>query len=127
MRILSQDGMKDIPYEIAMIDMCKHCTEEKYMIYAQGTFCGANADDNFVLMAEYSTEAKARKAMEMLHEVYTGIPLILQNVDISGEAEEMFKKWKKQGIFVVSENQPSKVEYVGNILFQFPADDEVEV
>lgn len=63
----------------------------------------------------------------MLHEVYTGIPLILQNVDISEEAEEMFKKWKKQGIFVVSENQPSKVEYVGNILFQFPADDEVEV
>lgn len=67
------------------------------------------------------------KAMEMLHEAYTGIPLILQNVDISDDVKEMFEKWKKQGICVVSENQPSKVEYVGNVLFQFPSDDELEV
>ncbi len=124
MRILSQDGLRegiiDVPYEQVSIEqkeneiwcgysstMDRHCVGKRF--------------------AKYSTEVKARKAMDMLHEVYTGIPLILQNVDISEEAEEMFKKWKKQGIFVVSENQPSKVEYVGNILFQFPADDEVEV
>lgn len=120
MRILSQDGKYDFPYEKVCLEV-----SDSGKIFAQGDIWGA--EDNYIEVAKYENEAKARKAMDILHEVYTGIPLILQNVDISEEAEEMFKKWKKQGIFVVSENQPSKVEYVGNILFQFPADDEVEV
>lgn len=117
MRILSQDGLQiqDLPYEKTRVYI------EKDGITVKGLFDGVIFE-----LAKYSTEAKARKAMEMLHEAYTGIPLILQNVDISDDVKEMFKKWKKQGICVVSENQPSKVEYVGNVLFQFPTDDEVE-
>lgn len=119
MRILSQDGKIDLPYE--RIGIHRNSTE----IYAIPT-SDSNPQNRYWEMAKYSTEAKARKAMEMLHEAYTGIPLILQNVDISDDVKEMFDKWKKQGICVVSENQPSKVEYVGNVLLQFPADDEVE-
>lgn len=123
MRILSQDGlhegMIDVPYE-------QVCIEQK----ENEIWCGYSSTmDRHCAgkcFAKYSTEAKARKAMDMLHEAYTGIPLILQNVDISDDAKEMFEKWKKQGICIVSENQPSKVEYVGNVLFQFPGDDEVE-
>lgn len=123
MRTLSQDGMADLPYE--SIGICIHYHNKTEIIaYPAGTY---SPDDEYWTLAKYSTEEKARKAMEMLHEAYTDIPLILQNVDISDDVKEMFKKWKKQGICVVSENQPSKVEYVGNVLFQFPSDDEVEV
>lgn len=118
MRILSQgNGKYDLPYENIVLEKMMDCN----------TVCAYTGTGQPFKMAVYSSAEKMDKAMEMLHEVYTGIPLILQNVDISEEVEEMFKKWKKQGIFVVSENQPSKVEYVGNILFQFPADDEVGV
>lgn len=124
MRILSQDGLHDgiidVPYEQVSIEQKEN-----------EIWCGYSStmDRHCVgkCFAKYSAEAKARKAMEMLHEAYTGIPLILQNVDISDDVTKMFEKWKKQGICVVSENQPSKVEYVGNVLFQFPTDDEVEV
>lgn len=121
MRILSQNGRIDLPYEVISVELVGGTT-----IVAQTYLFGSGAD-NFATIAEYSIESKARKAMEMLHEAYTGIPLILQNVDISDDVKEMFEKWKKQGICVVSENQPSKVEYVGNILFQFPFDDELQV
>jgi len=122
MRILSQDGKIDVPYEQCGLTMFFN------EILSGNWDINANIGGNKAYkMAEYSTEAKARKAMEMLHEAYIGIPLILQNVDISDDVTKMFEKWKKQGICVVSENQPSKVEYVGNVLFQFPADDEVEV
>lgn len=127
MRILSQEKLGlnyDIPYEQVCLNINKK-SENSFRIYAWNSL--SNSDDSCYLVAEYSTEAKARKAMEMLHEAYTGIPLILQNVDISEDVREMFEKWKNQGIFVVSENQPSKVEYVGNVLFRFPADDEAEV
>lgn len=118
MRILSQDnGKYDLPYENIVLEKMMDCNT----IYA---YTGTGQPFK---MAVYSSSEKMSKAMEMLHEAYTGIPLILQNVDISDDVKEMFEKWKKQGICVVSENQPSKVEYVGNVLFQFPADDEVEV
>lgn len=122
MRILSQDGRIDLPYENFSLSI----TQDNCIVTARDVV--ARPKEMLIgVVAKYSTEAKARKAMEMLHEAYTGIPLILQNVDISDDVREMFEKWKKQGICVVSENQPSKIEYVGNILFQFPADDEVEV
>lgn len=105
MRILSQDRKFDFPYE----RVCLEVTDSG-KIFAQGDIWGA--EDNYIEVAKYSTGAKARNAMEMLREAYTGIPLILQNVEISDDVKEMFDKWKKQGIFVVSENQPSKVEYV---------------
>lgn len=118
MRILSQNnGKYDLPYENIVLEKMMDCNT----IYA---YTGTGQPFK---MAVYSSGERMRKAMEMLHEAYTGVPLILQNVDISDETMEMFEKWKRQGICVVSENQPSKVEYVGNVLFQFPDDDEVEV
>lgn len=123
MRILSQIGRIDLPYE--KVGICINVHNDKEIIAYP--IVGNSTEDEYWSLAEYSTEAKARKAMDMLHEAYTGIPLILQNVDISDDVKEMFEKWKKQGICVVSENQPSRVEYVGNVLFQFPSDDEVEV
>ena len=125
MRILSQDGKIDVNYDLVALVSCYKCKDGNGW-FEICMYSGALSAKN-VRMAKYSTEEKARKAMEMLHEAYTGIPLILQNVDISDDVMEMFKKWKKQGICVVSENQPSKVEYVGNILFQFPQNNEIEV
>lgn len=122
MRILSQDGKIDVPYD----NFAFSITKDNCIVATRDSIATLSEIESGVV-AKYSTEAKARKAMEMLHEAYTGIPLILQNVDISDDVKEMFEKWKKQGICVVSENQPSKVEYVGNILFQFPSDDEAEV
>ncbi len=122
MRILSQDGRIDLPYENFSLNI----TQDNCIVAARDVV--ARPTEMLIgIVAKYSTEAKARRAMEMLHEEYAGIPLILQNVDISDDVKEAFEKWKKQGICVMSENQPSKVEYVGNILFQFPADNEVEV
>ena len=123
MRILSQDGKIDVNYDLGNLSIASgRCEDaERASIYFHSCSC-----PNATRLAEYTSVEKARKAMEMLHEAYTGIPLILQNVDISDDVKEMFEKWKKQGICVVSENQPSKVEYVGNALFQFPSDDELE-
>lgn len=61
MRILSQDGLQiqDLPYERARIYL------EKDGITVKGLFDGIIFE-----LAEYFTEAKARKVMEMLHEAY---------------------------------------------------------
>lgn len=124
MRIISQDGMIDVPYDLSALSIGYGEPDHKYHIYIRSKLL----DERPCIFASYSTEAKAKKAMEMLREAYTRLPIIMQNVDISEDVAEMFEKWKKQGICIqTANNEPSKVECINNGYFQFPADDEVEV
>lgn len=63
----------------------------------------------------------------MLRETYVGMPIVMQNVDISEDMAKEFERLKKCGIMAQAENQPSKVDFINNAIFQFPKDDEVEV
>lgn len=114
MRIISQSGRFDIPYENAVV-------------YAEYESVIAKVGDERYVMGKYSTEEKAVKAMEMLREAYIGIPIVMQNVDISEDVAKEFERLKKYGIMVRAEKQPSKVECLSNAVFQFPQDDEIEV
>lgn len=126
MRLISQDGTIDIPYENVML-------EESYVgIYGDGLAIW-DIEAYFALqerhkcIALYSSEEKAKKAMEMLRETYIGMPIVMQNVDVSEDMTKKFETLKKCGVVVRTEDQPSKVEYINNTVFRFPEDDEVEV
>ena len=114
MRVISQHGNVDLPYE--QIVVC-HAMESVIALYN---------GEKYVL-GEYSSKEKAYKAMEMLREAYAGMPIVMQNVDVSEDVAEEFERLKKCGIMVRAENQPSKVNFINNAVFQFPQDDEIEV
>ena len=114
MRVISQHGNVDLPYE--QIVVC-HAMESVIALYN---------GEKYVL-GEYSSKEKAYKAMEMLREAYIGMPIVMQNVDISEDVAEEFERLKKCGIMVRAENQPSKVDFINNAVFQFPQDEDVEV
>ena len=123
MRVISQDGTIDMPYEEALITL--GCSGDKreyhingHLIYQEGS--------SSVKIATYSTEEKAKKAMEMLRDAYIGMPIVMQNVDVSEDVSREFERLKKCGIVVQTENQPSKMECISNAIFQFPAEEELE-
>jgi hypothetical protein len=116
MRVISQDGTTDVPYENVVL----YQDEKEIMCIFSGIYIGRK-------LAQYSTEAKAIKAMEMLRETYIGMPIVMQNVDISEDVAKEFGRLQKCGIMVQTENQPSKVDFINNAVFQFPQDDEIEV
>lgn len=105
MRVISQDGAFDMPYEMSII------------------WCG---DDGAVLLhpigetgerqtfAQYSTEEKAKKAMEMLRLAY--------------ENNEFYHHTANSEHFVEICNMLSKEEYKKSTseYFQFPAEEELE-
>lgn len=100
MRILSQEKLGlnyDIPYEQVCLNINKK-SDNSFRIYAWHIL--SNSDDSCFLVAEYSTETKARKAMEMLRNEYHG--------------------------YKVEETYHEGTEYYHPI-FRFPSDDEVEV
>lgn len=116
MRIISQNGTIDMPY-----DMCCVWRQEEVI------YCRVVGSDDNVTMATYSSEDKAEKAVEMLRVAYIGMPIVMQNVDVSEDFAKEFEGLKKCAVVVQAENQPSKVEYINNAIFQFPQDDEIEV
>ena len=114
MRVISQSGNYDFPYEHIVV---RH--EMEYVM-------AVHKEKEYVL-GKYSSDDKAIKAMEMLREAYTGIPIVMQNVDVSEDMAKEFERLNKFGVMVRAENQPSKVDFINNAIFQFPQDDEIEV
>ncbi len=114
MRVISQHGNVDLPYE--QIVVC-HATESVIALYNGEKY----------ILGKYSSKEKAYKAMEMLRETYIGMPIVMQNVDVSEDVAKGFERLKKCGVIVQAENQPSKVDFINNAVFQFPQDDEIEV
>ena len=123
MRVISQDGTIDVPYDYFSLSVASGKYEDVEVAYI---YCHNLSSPNGTKLAEYSTKAKAIKAMEMLREAYIGMPIVMQNVDISEDVAREFERLKKCGIIVQTENQPSKIECISNAIFQFPAEEELE-
>ena len=113
MRVISQNGC-DYPYESIAISYGDG------IIYARPI---SNMDKRY-LIAQYSTQDKAEKAMQMLHEAYTGAPFIMKNVEVPVGFAEQLKNMRSGFITVVDHGDNVRIEPM-NIVFQFPADDEL--
>lgn len=122
MRVISQDGTLDVPYEMAVIQEFRNA-----IYFLNRNLSGVEDLTSDIMLAKYSTEEKAIKAMEMLRKAYIGMPIVMQNVAISEDLAKEFERLKKCGVMVRAENQPSKVDFINNAVFQFPQDDEIEV
>lgn len=114
MRILSQDGKIDMPYENFSLSI----TQDNCIVAARDVV--ARPTEMLIgVVAKYSTEAKARKSMEMLRNAYSPKIEIKEPV-----AEEIPKPKCNDWVWTVKE---PRIEVLDNFYFQFPSDDEVEV
>ena len=109
MRIISQDGTIDIPYDSVII---QRFGREIYFL--NKNLIGVEQLVSDMDIATYSTEEKAKKAMEMLRERHTDN--VFCREDIQYKAEIMLD----EGLDIVREMM-MKCEY-----FRFPKDDEVK-
>ena len=118
MRIISQNGAIDVPYEMSAIR-----NDDGLII-----LCMIGDTGKGSVIATYSTSEKAQKAMEMLRTTYTG--RFVTTADIPDDFEEQLKKLMKGGFgtVIVKDTNDSRVECDNlNGYFQFPQDDEIEV
>ena len=112
MRVISQDGTIDVPYDYFSLSVASGKYEDVEVAYI---YCHNLSSPNGTKLAEYSTKAKAIKAMEMLRERHTDN--VFCREDIQYKAEIMLD----EGLDIAREMM-MKCEY-----FQFPKDDEVKV
>ena len=114
MRIISQNGLIDVPYEMTALRFYDGLIK---MNMIEDTGKGS-------IIAQYSTQEKAEKAMQMLHEAYTGAPFIMKNVEVPVDFAEQLKDLRSGFITVHNREDNVRIEPM-NIVFQFPAEDEL--
>ena len=120
MRILSQNGMKynDIPYEKFCFGIVRNRMSNKFCILAKETPISESGFPLSDVMAEYSTEEKAIKALEMLQKAYSPL-LVIKDLGDGIEADI------KPNDLKIGRTEPNGIRE--NYYFRFPADNEVEV
>lgn len=110
MRVISQDGTIDMPYEEVIIQRFR---SRIYFLNKNLTGIESLSDD--MQIAEYPTEAKAIKAMEMLREAYNNNEFYHCTATTNTFQETM-------GLL-----SNEKIKEVTSEYFRFPQDDEIEV
>lgn len=106
MRVISQDGTIDTPYELSMIWI-----REKYGY----TVIANMPNDEPAGLGKYSSREKALKAMEMLREAYNN--------------NEFYHRTATTNTFqeTIGLLSNEKFKEVTSEYFQFPQDEEIEV
>lgn len=117
MRIISQDGKINLPYEMTALLVSDS--------YIQAVFAGGIQQSPY-MMAIYESREKCQKAMEMLNRVYAGM-FLSQNVEMSGDDYEKCIKMAARGFGIIKTmvNSPDMKFEPANIVFRFPKDGEV--
>ena len=105
MRVISQDGTIDIPYDYFSLSVVSGRYED---IHYAAIYCHNLSSPNGTKLAEYSSDKKAEKAMEMLHEMYKKIIRLDGGFDYETNCYVQPNYWK-----------------LPNKIFQLPKDDEV--
>ena len=112
MRIISQNGSLDFPYENIAVEIMGSVI----VAYTPMT--------NPLRMAQYKSQEKAEKAMQMLHESYAGAPFIVNNAEVPEGFAEQLKDLRSGFITIADHGDNVRVEPM-NIVFRFPKEDEL--
>ena len=113
MRIISQNGEIDVPYEMSAIR-----NDDKKII-----LCMAGETRKGSVIATYSTSEKAQKAIEMLRTAYIGKPMMYKAKDIA----DAYKKATEMDLLMMFDSNIKNVFVAKANIFQFPQDEDVEV
>ena len=117
MRVISQNGKSDIPYEYFAFSIVGNGSG--YSIIATRNIAEPPEVAMNSVIATYSTKEKAIKAMEMLREQYKRLEVL--KVLASGTVEHMEKTLEHDELIEYN------LAYRDMNVFQFPQDDEIEV
>ena len=112
MRVISQNGTMDFPYDNSLVFMNENSLNNEFYVKIQ--LCGAGATE-IEIIAKYSSREKAIKAMEMLREAYNN--------------NEFYHCTATTNTFqeTIGLLSNEKIKEVTSEYFRFPQDDEIEV
>lgn len=125
MRVISQDGTIDVPYEISFLIVSAGRYED---VEHAAIYCHNYSATVAIKMAEYSSKEKAQKAIEVMRKAYTGGIAYMQNVEPTAEVLNLLNKQYVGVVLANFDGKEPEVRFENNqdYYFQFPSEKELE-
>lgn len=114
MRVISQNGLIDVPYEMTALRF--------YDGLIKMNMIGDTGKGSII--AQYSTQEKAEKAMQKLHEFYMGV-FVLNDAPNTEESIDKLQNLNQSFFSLQPYKKESSIEIVGNSVFRFPEEEEL--
>lgn len=73
-----------------------------------------------VAIGKYKSEERAAEVFEDMHKTYSGMPILVQNVEISEDLSEKLGEWETNCIIARLPGENPKIERIGNLVYYMP-------
>lgn len=107
MRIISQNRMYSFDFD-------------RTVFWVQFEIIYAKIGTDSVAIGKYESDERAAEVFEDMHKSYSGMPILVQNVEISEDLPEKLGEWETNCIITRLPGENPKIEQIGNLVYYMP-------
>ena len=93
---------------------------DRTVFWRQRDVIYAKVGSDSIAIGKYQSDECAAEVFDDMHRVYSGLPLLFQNVDISEDLQQKLKEWGTNCIVAKLPDEYQKVEQIGSAVYYIP-------
>lgn len=93
---------------------------ERTIFWTQYNIIYARVGIDNIQIGQYESDERAGKVFEDIHKVYSGMPILFENVDITEDMAQEFGKRNINAILTKSLDDSVKIETIDNTVYYMP-------
>lgn len=93
---------------------------DRTIFWTQYNVIYAKIGNESIAIGQYESEERAAEVFEDMHKSYSGMPILVQNVEISEDLPEKLGEWETNCIIARLPGENPKIEQIGNLVYYMP-------
>ena len=93
---------------------------DRTLFWTQYNIIYAKIGTESIAIGQYESEERAAEVFEDIHKSYSGMPILVQNVEISEDSPEKLGEWETNCIITRLAGENPKIEQIGNLVYYMP-------
>ena len=93
---------------------------DRTVFWRQSDVIYAKIGSESIAIGKYQSDERAAEVFDDMHRVYSGLPLLFQNVDISEDLQQKLKELRTNCIVAKLPDEYQKVEQIGSAVYYIP-------
>lgn len=93
---------------------------DRTVFWTQYNVIYAKIGTESIAIGQYESEERAAEVFEDMHKVYSGLPILFQNVEIAEDLNQKLREWEMNCIVTKLPDAYQKVEQIGNSVYYMP-------
>ena len=93
---------------------------DRTLFWTQYNIIYAKIGTESIAIGQYGSDERATEVFDDIHKSYSGMPILVQNVEISEDLSEKLGEWETNCIITRLPGENPKIEQIGNLVYYMP-------